>query len=238
MQKNTSDKLIDSFQPGDLLFGLENEARDLFYCDLKSKLTKLNAKYHYVTLDEIVKPMEPYYIYDDDLRMSPLKEESSPVRNHAQVLLSSPSFTDISHQDLSPCSKEHSKIMVSCFLAIENYPGMIHFCLDGLDYKKMESNSYTSNELRYVANNFAKLKHKVAFYRNGYRVDPPWILEELSPVEWLENNKKAEYHPEPVVQAQNLAPRKLFFTHEDNQPQSGIDHSKEPDNKRIRVESH
>ena len=26
MQENTSDKLIDSFEPGDLLFGLENEA--------------------------------------------------------------------------------------------------------------------------------------------------------------------------------------------------------------------
>ena len=208
-----------------------------FYSDLKLKLKNLEAKYHYVTLDEIVKPIEPYYIYGDDLRMSPVKGESSPVRNHAQVLLSSSSFTDISNQELSPCTKERSKIMVSCFLAIENYPGMIHFCLDGLDFSKMESSGYTSNELRYVANNYSKIKHKIVFYKNGNRVDPPWVLEGLSPVEWLEHYQKEKYHPEPVLQAQNLAPRKLFFTNEENQLHDGIDHSMEPDNKRIRVES-
>ncbi len=245
MQKKDAELLIDLFQPGDLLFGLEKEARALFYHELKSKLALMKAKHHYVTIDEIVKPMEPYYIYGDELRMSPLREESSPVKNHARVLISSPSFIEISTLPLSPCSKEHSKIMVSCFLAIEHYPGKIHFCLDGINFDKTRRNtrvnkndyhSYTSNELRYIAIHYDTIKDKVQFYRNGCCVDPPWILEGMRPEQWLENYYEDYTQLQPIAQNHVLAPKKLVFI--DDEQHEGIDLSVESEHKRIKVKSH
>ncbi len=245
MQKTISSKLVDQFQPGDLLFGLEKEARYQFVDELKLKLKMLHAKHHYVTLDEIVRPLEPYYVYHDQLSMSPVKGESSPVKNHAQVLLSSPCFTDITDQTLSPSSKERSKLLVSCYLAIENYPGMIHFCLDGLDLNKTRHgrkqnhkgyNSYTSSELRYVAINYDQLKHKICFYKHGLRVNPPWITEELSPQEWLQDYREEYAQAESTHQPESIARRNLFLADEEDALTNNDELSMEADLKKMRVE--
>lgn len=245
MHLKEADNLIDLFQPGDLLFGLENEARDLFYSELKSKLTIMKAKHSYVTLDEIVKPIEPYYIYGDDLGMSPLRDADSPVKKHAQVLLASTGFTEIVNLPLSPCSKEHKKIMVSCFLAIEHYPGMIHFCLDGLNLNKVRGNSklnkklfngYTSSELRYIARNYTEIEQKVIFYKNGRRVEAPWVLEGISPGTWLENYQEEEHQATPALENQMFAQRKLFFMDDAAEKHESVEETVEPNIKRARIE--
>ncbi len=95
LRQNNICTLIDSFEPGDFLFGLEECVRELYYGDLRAKLVQVGAKYLCATIDDIIKPIETFYIYEDQLTMSPLAQQSSPIRDYGRMLLSTTAFTEI-----------------------------------------------------------------------------------------------------------------------------------------------
>lgn len=186
MQINNVKSLVEAFEPGDLLFGLENEARALFYQDLKSKLQSMGSKYDFITIDEIVKPLESYYLYGEMDEPDPLERQLSPIRNHGRLWVDSPEYLAIENHPSSPSSKERQKILLSDKIAIDNARGKIHFCLDGFD-PSHQTESFTLDELRHIALNFQSLRHKVIFYRNGMPVVSPWDEKNITPEDWLKN---------------------------------------------------
>jgi len=210
MQENKLTGLINAFEPGDLLFGLEKEARVRFHQELKNKLIKLGAKYDFVTIDEMIKPLESYYLYGNTDDPDPLEQQPSPVKRHCRLWASSPEYDAINQQPSSPDTKEHRKILLSDQIAIEHAAGKIHFCLDGIDLIKYPD-SYTSHELIYIATHFGTLSHKVIFYKKGEPVSAPWDELSQSPEEWLQMHNK-NFRPAKVcVKTHKTLPVKLVF---------------------------
>lgn len=219
-RQNNICKLIDSFEPGDFLFGLEECVREIYYYDLREKLMKVGATYHFVTVDDLIKPLEADYIYDDHVTLSPLDEQPSPVNNYGRLLLSTAAFTEISSQVSSPTKKEKNKLVLACLLALEHHTKKIHFCLDRLDLNKVRSRrpenrkyyeGFTSHELRYIASHYQDLGPKVLFYLGGEQVPPPWEVQGLSPDEWLSADIELvsiDDLPNPLPR---LAPLRLNF---------------------------
>ncbi|MDQ2994270.1 MAG: hypothetical protein M3R00_04900 [Pseudomonadota bacterium] len=196
MREKKSYALLDAFEPGDLLFGLEDEARVLFHQDLKDKLMRLNSKYNFVTIDELIKPLESEYFFNNSVDNSLLETQSSPVKKHGQLFLNSHELHDIIQQPASPDTQEQRKFMLSCQMAIDNALGKIHFCLDGLNLNTVRNinsanrkhyHSFTSEELRYIAKHYQRLSSKVLFYRNGEYAESPWASQSQFPEEWLRN---------------------------------------------------
>ncbi len=194
MKKEKSD-LVSDFKEGDFLYGLEDEARAHCYGDVFSQLVESQAKYTFVTIDEINSELAPIF-FKKQYTMSPLRECKTPVRNHGAFLLSQEAFHPRTPEDLPGSEQKlRYKQLRSCLAGITDCPGKIRFCLDGLeefdkvrnpDYIK-EYNSYTSNELRYIAHNFNDFKDKIVFYLKGIRVDSPWVEDGQSPEEWLDS---------------------------------------------------
>lgn len=193
MQLKETQTLVEAFQAGDLLYGQEKRARQVYYPKLLRKLQEAQAKHHYVTIDEVNKPLEAQIFYSDNYRTSPLRQLPTPVRNHGMSLLSSEAFCPSLADNLgSPTLISNRKFILACQFAIINCAGTIHFCLDGLDLNEVRDpdcqrgyNSFTAQELRFIANNFESLKGKVKFYLEGNRVLSPWEAEKKSPENWL-----------------------------------------------------
>jgi hypothetical protein len=225
MQKMNRPGLLEAFEPGDFLFGLEKQARAYYYDALRLKLITLQAKYQFVTIDDLVKPLEADYIYGNNPSSSPLAKQCSPVRNHGRLLLSSPAFSEVTQRFSSPSTQERNKIIISCLIAIQNQSGKIHFCLDGIDLNKarnnhpsyrQEYNSFTSFELRYIAKHYQDISNKVLFYMSGERVEAPWDAVGQEPAAWLATSPAPQLQAEEPMQGRNALARRLTFIDDTN----------------------
>ncbi len=210
MREAKSLNLINAFEPGDLLFGLEKEARAQFHQDLKRKLIAMGSKYDFVTIDEMIKPVESYYLYGNSDVPDPFEQQPSPVKRHCRLWAAAPAYDAIAQQPSSPDTKERQKILLSDEIAIEHAPGKIHFCLDGIDLAK-HYDSYTSHELIYIAKHYQSLAHKVIFYKKGEPVVAPWIEISQSPEEWLLANNPIKQPAKICIQSHKPTPIKLLF---------------------------
>jgi len=236
MQLQETETLLEAFQPGDLLYGQEKRARKIYYPRLLKKLQAVQAKHQYVTIDEVNKPLEAHIFYANDYRTSPLRELPTPVKNHGVSLLSSEAFCP-SQADIlgSPTLISNRKFILACQFAIMNCTGTIHFCLDGLDLHDVRDpdsqkgyNSFTAQELRFIANNFEILKNKVKFYLEGNRVLSPWEAEQKTPEDWLisykvrpfNNEKENSQTPKKDIGVSLL--KTLAFLSESPTPRGGV----------------
>lgn len=208
--------LIEDFKANDLLFGLEKEARALYRTALESKLKLITTRQEtYLTVDDINKKLSPYLIFARHYRESPFKAMESPVRTHAANWLKNttlhPSMADLLED--SP-ARENLKFLQSCKVALAAYPGKIRFCLDGLMMDSVRNpthqayNSYTSEELRYVAINWEQLANKVVFYMHGQRVDAPWGQQQ--PTTWLRDYQLDDENRDINIAASFKTPTKPY----------------------------
>lgn len=202
------EKLIEDFEEGDLLYGLEKEARNRFRNAIEEKIKsdrlnnrpeRVNKKI-YITIDDIHDDvMQPVFFNDEyGIRITPLE---TPPRLHMREFLKPgnplhPSLA-VKNETLfdSPDSK---KLAASCKLALITHKTKIRFCLDGLNMDALRNpghrnfRGFTSQELRYCAinwdNNKLKLRDRVVFYLDGQRVEAPWA-KSSSPMMWLKSYK-------------------------------------------------
>lgn len=196
MQDNTLN-IIEDFGPNDLLFGLEKHARTIYRSALETKLREITGRENtYLTVDDINKRLSAY-IFQTHYRASPLKKMDTPVKTHGANWLMHETLHPREADKLFDIKDEKNsdrKFLLSCKVALATYPGTIRFCLDGLDLDGVRNpdnhkgyNSYTSEELRYVATNWDQLSEKVVFYNRGDRIDPPWGRQR--PKAWLRDYK-------------------------------------------------
>jgi hypothetical protein len=215
MHKNDTQPLLQAFQAGDLLYGLEKEARRHYRKAIEQKLKSMETKHLYLTIDELNKPLEESLFYSSNYATSPLRTLSSPVRKHGQALLSSPNFRPALADSLPSPERCDRKIILACEFAILDCAGTIHFCLDGLKLDEVrnpdcgkEYNSFTAQELRFIADNFETVKGKVKFYLGGNPVLSPWEADEQSPASWL-----MDYRPSLAAKKERTAAAKLDPAH-------------------------
>lgn len=192
MNKENCD-LIRDFKEGDLLYGLENEARVYSYDELLGQLKAANAKYTFITQDDINRQLGSI-IFESNYSMSPLRGCQTPVKEHAAFILQHDKFHPRTPESVVKSEKKlYRKQLYSCLAGILNCKGKIRFCLDGIDMMEVRNpdcsryKSYTSKELRFIARRYAELSDKVVFYFKGMQVEAPWVEESLSPEVWLKS---------------------------------------------------
>lgn len=192
MQNNEFETLLQAFQPGDLLYGLEKHARRLYRKQIEAKLASMQATYPYLTIDEYNNPLTEAIFSSNEQLMSPLQKLSTPIKNYGLSLLLDEKFRPGMAANLPTPERFDRRIILSCQFAILNCRGTIHFCLDGLKLNELRNpdcrvayNSFTAQELRFIADNFESVKGKVKFYLGGKRVLSPWEAEQKTPDSWL-----------------------------------------------------
>ncbi|MBX9586953.1 MAG: hypothetical protein K2X50_06815 [Gammaproteobacteria bacterium] len=187
--------LVKHFEAGDLLFGLENEARALYYEIIRLQLSKSDSTILFITVDDINKELSAEYMFG--------AEAESPKNKQTQYNAFAQRHLDSwkAHKKFAPKmitekgeARADKAFIYSCKVALLTHSSKIHFCLDFFQPEAIRNKahdnykSYTSKELRLCAKNWEQVKNRVVFYMDGMRCSPPW--GEREPLEWL-NDKSS-----------------------------------------------
>ncbi len=183
--------LIVNFHLGDLLYGLHKEGRERFLEVLRTKIKHDKSRQVYLTVDDINSALSKTVIFNPDLQ----EPESTDQKFDPEVKTHYLAW--IAHKKYFPANikgneetYERKAFIGSCKVALLTHPAKIHFCLDGISLEAIRNKSskhyknYTSNELRFCAKNWEKVKNRVTFYYEGNICAPPWGKED--PSQWLD----------------------------------------------------
>lgn len=185
----TSD-LVKNFEAGDLLYGLQKEARDLYYEIIRLQLNKSDSTISFITVDDINKELSAEYIFGAKVE-SPKNTQTqyNPlVQRHLNSWKAHEKFAPEKITDEGEARADKAFIY-SCKVALLTHSSKIHFCLDFFQTEAIRNSayknykSYTSKELRLCAKNWEQVKNRVVFYMDGMRCSPPW--GERKPLDWL-----------------------------------------------------
>lgn len=209
-QKEPIDKseLVVNFEAGDLLFGLEEEARALYYQIIRTKLLQTGATTLFITVDDINKELSADYMFDA-ISASPKnkqKEYDVFVLKHLNSWKENEKFAPKMITDKGE-ARESKAFIYSCKVALLTHSSKIHFCLDFFQPEAIRNKahnnykSYTSKELRLCAKNWEQVNNRVIFYLDGMKCSPPW--GEREPIEWL-NDKTSMTLPSDLDQSSPL----------------------------------
>lgn len=182
--------LIKSFQPGDLLYGLEKEARAQFREFLEKKFAGSKPGVPYLTIDDINKELSPEYMFSpetDSPKRSP-KQYHPIVEAHRLAWERNEKYAPSKINKVSK-NRENKAFSFSCKVALLSHTQKIHFCLDYFDSEAIRNKdhkdykSFTSKELRLCVKEWNQLKDRVVFYFAGEICKPPWGI--MQPIAWL-----------------------------------------------------
>lgn len=186
-------ELVKNFRKGDLLYGLEKEARQRYMSAITTALSNTEVlctadRYNNKFLCQLVdkskqefeikfqKLMEDYAKESDENSQSLSSYGNQIVGN---IKKKNPTYFDEERTE-QELFKKFCKEAID--YTVEN-GHTIHFLIDELDvpaiFKEKESRSalgksYTASELRYIKKNWDQLKDHVIFYRSGSKVGVPW----------------------------------------------------------------
>ncbi len=207
--------LVLNFEAGDLLYGLEKEARDLYYEFIRLQLSKSDSPISFITVDDINKELSAEYMFGAEAESPKNKQTqyNALVQRHLDSWKAHEKFAPkmIIEKDEA---RESKAFIYSCKVALLTHSSKIHFCLDFFQLEAIRNKahdnykSYTSKELRLCAKNWEQVNNRVIFYLDGMRCSPPW--GEREPIEWL-NDKTSMTLPSDLDQSSPL-PETSFRT--------------------------
>ncbi len=182
--------LLVNFKPGDLLFGLEKEARYTYRPYILAKFEELDTDHTYITIDDINRELGEY-IFNPEAQTDNIDKTilHGMVSTHLVFWNDNPNFTITMIKEKDDDAREKKALIYSCKVALLSHPDKIHFCLDNFDIEAIRNTrhknykSFTSKELRLCAKKWEAIRHRVEFYDDGNKCAAPW--GENSSLEWL-----------------------------------------------------
>ncbi len=182
--------LLRAFNPGDLLYGLEKEAREPFREDIEKKLLKLGVNEPYITIDDINNILFPAILNNTELKSpnTPPQQYDKLVASHLHFWKENPKYDPSKIKDVGD-ARDNRAIIYSCKVALLSHAQKIHFCLDHFQSEAIRDDdhehhkSFTAKELRLCVKNWELIKNRVIFYHNGMICSPPWGNER--PLDWF-----------------------------------------------------
>lgn len=204
-------QLYANFEKGDLLYGLQ-VTREPYLAALRGK-----AGDSYITVDSLnntilIPSLKLSGKFDEGSHNRVMEKVDEISKEYSAYLFGqkkyTPRYLDNKGNAESVKIKRSCKAAITWNRKIQADRTLIHFCLDGLDEKRIFSKldesanipkidqSFTSSELRYIYKHWPDLKkaNKVIFYHDGEVVSAPW---EINTQRWTEGYRKREsYGPE------------------------------------------
>ena len=228
MPKFKDTALYANFNPGDLLYGLE-DTRNLCRKTLKEKVKTR------ITIDEYNKVILPIFL-DENAKFiknynQDKHEEKVKSLGDSELMLHLHFLQDVEHAKLNiqnddlPISKkkteaEERKIRRACKAGMLKDGIKIHFLLDDVKLDQAFTpgqphyNKHTSAELRYIAKHWSELSDKIIFYHDGNIVAPEWQASSSAHCLKLVNQLPVstlhtfDFEEHTAAQAPPAAPRK------------------------------
>lgn len=175
-----------NFQEGDLLYGLQREAREKYLTLIIKNLQKgqdvlcTADRYH-----------SKIFLGDDmtqeniEMKLQKLESEKEETNNQKIVHYGRGILSELKDKYKEKEFSDTQWLKRFCKSAIDytvKNGHKVHFLLKDLDQNQVvsrqkkftQASSYTSCELRYIFRNWDKIKHSVIFYENDEITSAPW----------------------------------------------------------------
>lgn len=215
--------LLREFNPGDLLYGLEKEAREPFREDIEKKLLKLGVNELYITIDDINKILTAEIMNSPEIE-SPsetLQKFDRVVESHLRFWKANPKYDPSKINEVGD-ARYNKAIIYSCKVALLSHTQKIHFCLDHFQSEAIRDDdhehhkSFTAKELRLCVKNWELIKNRVIFYHDGMICPPPWGNER--PLDWFREKSMTKQMDDLCLDNSSLKtpaplPRRFFQPH-------------------------
>lgn len=177
-------EVVHNFKQGDLLYGLQWEARSKYISSLEEKLGKNTL----CTADRYNNKFLCGFINQDWQDINRIMDQYNQESGHDFQSQSISEYRNDIIKNIKPGYFDRQRGEYELFRRFSKDAIIyavkkgynIHFLLDGLQMAPIINKtsslgtSYTASELRFIYRNWEKLKNNIIFYEGGREVNAPW----------------------------------------------------------------